>query len=399
MAILRHLLTITLFLAFSSIQAATLYQYDGVNWPSPEAYSSWLCTQGTIHSCQVELGTTVSYRAFSGSPKYYKYVSIVEDDCSTLHADYSDYTEEGGFCVEPDVCLANAGTSEPVSFYPSGTPTSVCNGSCSGALNCTTDSWTIVEDGEDKVYRECSVAYYADSATCTGSDETSFTELPDDSCAAGQSIGDVNGQTICVNADGSVEDTRPNTISNDNTSTTYSEVTNPDGSKTQTKTTTSTKSDGTSSTSTTTTEVDPTGNVTEETTDTEEQEKENTYTDSGCDSPPVCKGDAIQCAIAHNTWNTDCFFSTDTTNITEDGLGIPVEDRTNEVGDTTSISSVLDTSSFLADTCPAPRTINVAYGSTMTLDYAPLCEIADIIGSVILISASIISIRIIGGGF
>lgn len=404
-----------LFALFSSFtaQSATLYRYDLNSSSYPQVSEAAACDWGLANGSHggwpvvsYTIADTSNYslsgffsnrlcefRVADNSIKSTKRIFQKTDSCP------AGYDEVDGFCVEPDPCIPKQGTSEPVSFYPSGTPTTVCNSSCTASMECTIDSWTIVEDGVDKVYRECSPKYYNDSSTCTGSDELSFTQLPEDSCAAGQSIGDVNGQTICVNADGSVEDTRPNTITNENTSTTYSEVTNPDGSKTQTKTTSKTKSDGTSSTSTTVTNIDPNGNVTDETTDTEEEEKESTYTDSGCDAPPVCKGDAIQCAIAHNTWNTDCFFSTDASNITEDGLGIPVEDRTNEVGDTIDVSNVLDTTSFLADTCPAPRTINVAYGSTMTLDYAPLCDIADIIGSVILISASIISIRIIGGGF
>jgi hypothetical protein len=114
------------------------------------------------------------------------------------------------------------------------------------------------------------------------------------------------------------------------------------------------------------------------------------FTDFSCTVEPSCSGDAILCAIARQGWATACARAVLSPQQVKDALGFLTlsDDIEVNVGE-------LDTSGFgLSTECPAPRTIQVM-SAPFTIDMSPFCSLADIIGHLILITASFVSIRII----
>lgn len=122
-----------------------------------------------------------------------------------------------------------------------------------------------------------------------------------------------------------------------------------------------------------------------------------------CTDPPVCSGDPIQCAIFYQTWRSRC--NTDTS-----GLGqgtVTSGDLDAAMGKTTlpppkSIdlsagnTTALNSSGYgLPDSsCPAPLTAHVL-SATLVIDFTPFCILARIVGSLVMITATFISLRLI----
>jgi len=115
------------------------------------------------------------------------------------------------------------------------------------------------------------------------------------------------------------------------------------------------------------------------------------FTDKGCKQEPVCKGGVVMCAIARQGWLDNCGKQQLTSEQVKKSLGyITSLDDGSEVQ-----LADLDTSGYdLPTTCPSPRSYAVA-GATFRIDLSPFCSIAEIIGNLLLISASFISIRIL----
>jgi len=154
---------------------------------------------------------------------------------------------------------------------------------------------------------------------CTGNGTGATDPVKEDvptKCGAGMCVGTVNGVELCVKC--AQTDT-----SNPATQTTV----NPDGSTTQTNTTTnvSITDNSVTTTTTTTTTTTPAGGGTPSTqtkTDTKTEPKDSycktnpndtqcksISSASGgetCDTPPVCNGDAVQCMMVTQQWQTRC---------------------------------------------------------------------------------------------
>lgn len=97
-----------------------------------------------------------------------------------------------------------------------------------------------------------------------------------------------------------------------------------------------------------------------------------------CDAPPVCDGDAIQCAILTQQWRNYCNM------IDLKGEKPPWEedadygrDLADEATDI-DISNQIDQTGFAGGSCPAD--INVtAFGSSFNIEFGPICDIAAVV--------------------
>lgn len=116
-----------------------------------------------------------------------------------------------------------------------------------------------------------------------------------------------------------------------------------------------------------------------------------------------CEGDAIQCAIAKATSEISCRFKPTSTTITEileasglDGKETALKASLNE--STFDVSTMLKGNSRdLTGACPAPFTGSVL-GASFEIDVTPFCTLAGILGLLLMISATVISARVIAGG-
>jgi len=328
-------------------------------------------------------------------------------------------TDDGnGNCIEDNPCLPTQG--QPISWL-SATGTDGCVDGCTtGGVTACFNIPKIV-NGVTTAEYHCSSDYSSTGTECTGGGDTETQPLIE-TCASGQIAGDFNGSFQCVdNTTGQVVDTSPTVTETATSNTTSNTVDNGDGTTTTTTTTTTTNADGSTSTTTTTQTKDSNGDVISSGTITDSELKdsdgdgtadgsgegegdgedtESTFAASACGTAPACEGDAIQCAIATQQHEANCLITGDGSPITTESLLGAGEATTLEVdpSDQYDISGMLDTSSFVAGACPAPRTISV-YGQNMTIDYTELCNLADILGYLVMFTASIISLRIIGGAF
>jgi len=129
-----------------------------------------------------------------------------------------------------------------------------------------------------------------------------------------------------------------------------------------------------------------------------EQPKKSASGFGGCSAPPVCSGDPILCAIARTEHDRRCQvdnFKTPTDQQFTNKLNLVPNNQQNN--STPFSIDTLDLNGFgISRVCPAPKTVSVIKGITFQLDYSPLCSIANIIGYLIIIGASFVSLRILG---
>lgn len=112
---------------------------------------------------------------------------------------------------------------------------------------------------------------------------------------------------------------------------------------------------------------------------------------SGCDTPPSCTGDPVQCAILRSNFAQTCQGENATQEMADAALGGTTEESGQEV----SLSS-LNTGGFgLGRSCPAPRAYRLFGAVSLTIDISSFCTLAEIVGYLLLMTASFISIRIV----
>jgi len=429
MILLKHVIFIFALLSASlTASAATLWQRGATYYATPQAacqpaIDSTIATSPSSYSLPSDVKFVNSGRYDCGVTNLlgdFSYIASVYSfggDCSLITD--STYTDNGsGVCVQDDPCVSTEGQS--VSWL-SATGTDGCVDGCTtGGVTACFNIPKIV-NGVTTAEYHCSSDYSSTGTSCTGGGDTQTQPLIE-TCASGQIAGDFNGSLQCVDSTtGQIVDTSPDATQTTTSNTTSSTVDNGDGTSTKTDTTTTTNPNGSTNTSTTTTNYDSGGNVTSSSTvnnftgkdsngdgtpdgtgegDGEGEDTESTYSASACGTAPACEGDAIQCAIATQQHEANCLITGDGSPITTESLLGAGEATTLEVdpSDQYDISGMLDTSSFVAGACPAPRTISVN-GQDMTIDYTELCNLADILGYLVMFTASIISLRIIGGAF
>lgn len=139
--------------------------------------------------------------------------------------------------------------------------------------------------------------------------------------------------------------------------------------------------------------------------DGEEEEEQSSVTGGDkCDSPPVCNGDAVQCAILNQQYITRCN-AEDLYDYEKhkDEIEQLVTGSKFELQDT----SIVEMSSFvtghtrwLSSTCPADETMSLRTngGRTFSLSYLPLCNAADAIAPLIVIIATLLATLYVGRG-
>lgn len=197
-------------------------------------------------------------------------------------------------------------------------------------------------------------------------------------------------------------------------------VNNADGTKTETVDTTEVSADGTVTTTQTTKSYDAQGNLTG-TSVTGSSSSMDSFcknnpnsklcgeggTTSGgdvCLSPPVCSGDPINCAIQFQTWKTRCEVEKQNTNISEAKAWADEQLSTGDPASPFADSQktylnvgVFNTTDMLGNaSCPAPKSFTVL-GRTYQIPFDVFCNIAAIIGHILVIGASILSLRLVMG--
>lgn len=208
------------------------------------------------------------------------------------------------------------------------------------------------------------------------------------------------------------------------------EKTNPDGSKdtTTTTTTTNTSCSGvnscstTTSTSTTNQHTNPDGSAGGQSTtctgsackdadgQTQEEREEEEAAKSGvtggqtCEAPPVCKGDAVQCAILKQQYEARCDYevSQDFDGKKTDIEGLLDGDKFElEESVVNAPSFINETTRFLPASCPPPESISLSSngGHTFQLSYEPICRVASDFSFLIVAFASLFSALYVGRAF
>lgn len=123
-----------------------------------------------------------------------------------------------------------------------------------------------------------------------------------------------------------------------------------------------------------------------------------------CDVPPVCTGDAIQCAILDQQYITRCN-AEDLYDYEKhkDRIDDLFNDPKFELKDPTEVemsSFVTGHTRWLSSTCPADETMSLRTngGRTFSLSYLPLCNAADAIAPLIVIIATLLATLYVGRG-
>lgn len=121
-----------------------------------------------------------------------------------------------------------------------------------------------------------------------------------------------------------------------------------------------------------------------------------------CDSPPVCTGDPVQCAILAQEFKIRC----DAEDLNDfekhkDKIDNLFNDPKFELKDAETVeveSFITGHTRWLSSTCPADEQINLTLngGRTFTLSYQPLCNAADAISPLIVIIATLMATIYIG---
>ena len=121
--------------------------------------------------------------------------------------------------------------------------------------------------------------------------------------------------------------------------------------------------------------------------DGEGEEGEGVYGSNGCEAPPTCEGDAIQCGIAREVWESRCliheageqadeFFGQKTQgvgNLDDEGLAL-VDSKDFDLSD--KMQDFSNVSDPAPAQCPPPTDITLALG-TFQVEFTSFCELAE----------------------
>ncbi|MCG8456317.1 MAG: hypothetical protein MI919_08545 [Holophagales bacterium] len=130
-------------------------------------------------------------------------------------------------------------------------------------------------------------------------------------------------------------------------------------------------------------------------------EQSGSATSSGsCDVPPSCSGDAIQCAILQQQWESSCQNPGTESEILADTGLTSFTDVDGNLGSTTDLDTALDDSGWLTTReCMLDVPVDFGYFGSYTLEFSQWCPLFAFAGVFVLISAGIGSLRIIAGAF
>lgn len=313
----------------------------------------------------------------------------------------------------------------------------------------------VYDYADDGTGQGSGVACSAVSSSLANSTPPTGVSNPDQiqqSCGSGQTGAYVNGKYTCVSNTTS-EQTAQETVAKPQTTTTNT-VTNPDGSTTTTKTTTysdgsktiettATPSGGGSPSTTTTQHLDADGKPVSNATagggsgsgqtntanvkDGVKQGLDQYCTENpnsglckeegdktasggtGCDVPPTCSGDAIQCAVLHQQWKNRCetaklnealgegsALANELAGVGETAMTGDPLDRTS-ITDTIDVSGQISTEKFLSGGCIPDKVISgLPMGKTMTIPFTLICPYIEYFGFAMIALAMLGAARITG---
>lgn len=314
-------------------------------------------------------------------------------------------TSINGQCVKSEGCQAGLPQKGSIPFP--GDPVTVCFSGCEADIVSASNQYYCT--GGNQPEGQCTVGTWVQTGNTCSAGTTAASPPPPESnrCAAGTCPGTINGVFTCLAC------TQNNTTTETDTST----KTNADGSTSST--TSTTQCQGDACTTTTTTTTTPVGGgiptIESETKKADDKKsfceenptfsacKEGTFTGS-CGSPPACTGDAIQCATARATFETNCTLNPAPSSLSD--LGNSVASGTENLTgatlssaasrDTVDLATSLDTSKFLAAGCPADRVITLANGFNLTLPFNSLCTYLEFLGSIVTAFSLLAASRIVG---
>ena len=255
-------------------------------------------------------------------------------------------------------------------------------------------------------------------ATCSGANYTSIdtTTKKDDppsvvSCGQkGLVYGTVNGVGICAKGGDVPGSSVKQTGNSTTTNTDASGVQAPP--QTTNTSTTITNNNGVTNVTQTKTNPDGTKTETTEPLDTfcaknpnDAACKANSSAEGGADcvAPPVCKGDAVQCAMLNQQWHTRCDLQqpNDASALGQqlvaghDPAGNPASPSQRTV---TPIATALDQSPFLGGGGLSDKVVTVS-GQSITLPFSKLNQYLEWLGRVFVVISLIGALRIVLGGF
>lgn len=122
-----------------------------------------------------------------------------------------------------------------------------------------------------------------------------------------------------------------------------------------------------------------------------------------CATPPICSGDAVQCAVVSQTWNTRCQVASlnsalDASKLTGDsaaGSAQAVAVTTQELAGDADSTGLDDSGWGFANKCPLQPVTFTMQGQTITFDDTKLCTFLGWVSALVLIGAYIVAARII----
>jgi len=350
-------------------------------------------------------------------------LNIYEHVCNSTFV----WEESSHTCVvDVDFGVCAAGQTTSSGYYNVGDQIT----STPNILACTSGCTVIFQGSgafreiQNGVYNYFFIGQYdQDGTTCSSSEtESNYTDDPPTvTCGIGQVSGTINDETICVTASTGdpVNPYEPPPTTTDTETTTENTADNGDGTSTTTTTTTSTGSNGGTSTTTTTTNTDnSTGDTITSTTIINEtappnEDPKDTFCEENpdsvicsdstvtggatCGSPPVCTGDAIQCAITEQVFLTRCAIEV------PDNLSVDESDVNIQAGNDTGLNidnvfdvepeNIIDLSDPLSGyvpnvlgSCPPPYVFTFR-GNNIDLPLTAICDFADLVRPLVLLLA------------
>lgn len=128
---------------------------------------------------------------------------------------------------------------------------------------------------------------------------------------------------------------------------------------------------------------------------------------NACDTAPSCSGDPVQCTILKQEWQAMCYPYRENGTTVPDEYLEPITDvedseffrqRTDEIDVQDYLT--LDDSGYLGGgSCPADESVSLGPLGTFVVPWGPFCQVAEWLGYLVMIMASIVALRVFMGGF
>ena len=361
---------------------------------------------GGATSATTSGGNDYSYSCPSGQNWTVSGTNCTRPDCvSPQSRDPAD-----GVCKAP-ACPA-AGTAAPQAWYEGAgqLPSSLCINNC---------SYGIGDFGIGLANSWSSRAGKSTGASCATNTATGIqpTDPKTDCVTKGMGYGTVNGVVVCVPATSETKNksTVSTPASGGASTVTTGETVNCDTNGSCVKTTTTTTTTGGSGPGGT-----GTGSTTTVGTVTATEQKA-TFCEENPQSPmclstsfsgvcaagaaPSCTGDAVQCAQAAASWKIQCDIETEPSDAAYtlgkalsaggvDAVVNPAKDPNAPTYDIASIVSAAGGTRTLTATC-IPSPTFVVRGVTYTLSTSMICQLASVVGYLMIAASSIIAVRMV----